>query len=133
MELEEIYFHEVGLRADDEVITYCRIGERSSHSWFALTFLLGMDRVRNYDGSCGSTLRFAAGEMRSAPRLRGHCRLLCQTGRGCRRYRPEANASVEVGAQRAGSGGLSVLLVLKSTVERDSRQPLLKDGSWYSV
>jgi thiosulfate/3-mercaptopyruvate sulfurtransferase len=50
-ELEEIYFNEVGLRADDEVITYCRIGERSSHSWFALTFLLGMDRVRNYDGS----------------------------------------------------------------------------------
>lgn len=50
-ELEEIYFHEVGLRAADEVITYCRIGERSSHSWFALTFLLGMDRVRNYDGS----------------------------------------------------------------------------------
>ena len=50
-ELEEIYFSEVGLRADDKVITYCRIGERSSHSWFALTFLLGMDRVRNYDGS----------------------------------------------------------------------------------
>lgn len=50
-ELEEVYFNEVGLRADDEVITYCRIGERSSHSWFALTFLLGMDKVRNYDGS----------------------------------------------------------------------------------
>jgi thiosulfate/3-mercaptopyruvate sulfurtransferase len=50
-ELEEIYFNEVGLRANDEVITYCRIGERSSHSWFALTFLLGMDKVRNYDGS----------------------------------------------------------------------------------
>jgi thiosulfate/3-mercaptopyruvate sulfurtransferase len=50
-ELEEIYFNEVGLRGDDEVITYCRIGERSSHSWFALTFLLGMDKVRNYDGS----------------------------------------------------------------------------------
>ena len=50
-ELEEIYFNEVGLLADDEVITYCRIGERSSHSWFALTFLLGMDKVRNYDGS----------------------------------------------------------------------------------
>lgn len=49
--LEGIYFSDVGLRADDEVITYCRIGERSSHSWFALTFLLGMDSVRNYDGS----------------------------------------------------------------------------------
>jgi thiosulfate/3-mercaptopyruvate sulfurtransferase len=33
------------------VIAYCRIGERSSHTWFVLTFLLGHDRVRNYDGS----------------------------------------------------------------------------------
>jgi len=33
------------------VIAYCRIGERSSHSWFALTYLLGFDKVRNYDGS----------------------------------------------------------------------------------
>ena len=35
----------------DEVVTYCRIGERSSHSWFVLTYLLGYDKVRNYDGS----------------------------------------------------------------------------------
>ena len=35
----------------DEVVTYCRIGERSSHTWFVLTHLLGFDRVRNYDGS----------------------------------------------------------------------------------
>ncbi|MGO3483131.1 MAG: sulfurtransferase, partial [Cellulosimicrobium funkei] len=34
-----------------EVVTYCRIGERSSHTWFALTYLLGFDKVRNYDGS----------------------------------------------------------------------------------
>jgi thiosulfate/3-mercaptopyruvate sulfurtransferase len=33
------------------VIAYCRIGERSSHSWFALTYLLGFEMVRNYDGS----------------------------------------------------------------------------------
>jgi thiosulfate/3-mercaptopyruvate sulfurtransferase len=36
---------------DDAVITYCRIGERSSHTWFALTYLLGYTDVRNYDGS----------------------------------------------------------------------------------
>jgi thiosulfate/3-mercaptopyruvate sulfurtransferase len=40
-----------GVTADKQVITYCRIGERSSHSWFVLTYLLGYPQVRNYDGS----------------------------------------------------------------------------------
>jgi len=40
-----------GINGADEVITYCRIGERSSHTWFVLKYLLGYDRVRNYDGS----------------------------------------------------------------------------------
>jgi thiosulfate/3-mercaptopyruvate sulfurtransferase len=40
-----------GITPDKDVITYCRIGERSSHSWFVLHELLGYDRVRNYDGS----------------------------------------------------------------------------------
>ena len=38
-------------RTSDEIIAYCRIGERSSHTWFVLTYLLGYDNVRNYDGS----------------------------------------------------------------------------------
>ncbi|MEE8491414.1 MAG: sulfurtransferase [Acidimicrobiia bacterium] len=50
-ELEAIYQDEVGLSKDDDVIAYCRIGERSSHTWFVLTRLLGFPRVRNYDGS----------------------------------------------------------------------------------
>ncbi|MFE5671833.1 sulfurtransferase [Agromyces sp. NPDC056523] len=50
-ELEAIYRDEVGLQDDDEVIAYCRIGERSSHTWFVLTHLLGFEHVRNYDGS----------------------------------------------------------------------------------
>ena len=50
-ELEAIYEGELGLAKRDPVITYCRIGERSSHSWFALSYLLGFDNVRNYDGS----------------------------------------------------------------------------------
>ena len=50
-ELRTIYEKEQGLRPDDDVIAYCRIGERSSHTWFVLTYLLGYDRVRNYDGS----------------------------------------------------------------------------------
>ncbi len=41
----------VGVKPDRETITYCRIGERSSHSWFVLKYLLGYDNVRNYDGS----------------------------------------------------------------------------------
>jgi thiosulfate/3-mercaptopyruvate sulfurtransferase len=50
-ELEAIYLGEAGLAPDDDVIAYCRIGERSSHTWFVLTHLLGFERVRNYDGS----------------------------------------------------------------------------------
>src|ERR1700738_3334788 len=40
-----------GISGNDEVIAYCRIGERSSHTWFVLKYLLGYDNVRNYDGS----------------------------------------------------------------------------------
>jgi len=50
-ELRAIYEGEKGLRASDDVIAYCRIGERSSHTWFVLTRLLGYGTVRNYDGS----------------------------------------------------------------------------------
>jgi thiosulfate/3-mercaptopyruvate sulfurtransferase len=50
-DLRAIYEGDEGLQADDDVIAYCRIGERSSHTWFVLRHLLGYERVRNYDGS----------------------------------------------------------------------------------
>ncbi|WGD36315.1 sulfurtransferase [Lysinibacter sp. HNR] len=50
-ELNQLYRTGAGLSDNDEIIVYCRIGERSSHTWFVLTHLLGFDRVRNYDGS----------------------------------------------------------------------------------
>lgn len=50
-ELRAIYVGEQGLDPAAAVVVYCRIGERSSHSWFALTWLLGWRNVRNYDGS----------------------------------------------------------------------------------
>jgi thiosulfate/3-mercaptopyruvate sulfurtransferase len=50
-ELRAIYEGEQGLRPGHETIVYCRIGERSSHTWFVLTYLLGYPKVRNYDGS----------------------------------------------------------------------------------
>ncbi len=50
-ELEAIYIGEQGLDPSADTIAYCRIGERSSHTWFVLTYLLGFDKVRNYDGS----------------------------------------------------------------------------------
>ncbi len=50
-ELRAIYLEEAGLRPDEDVIVYCRIGERSSHTWFVLKYLLGFENVRNYDGS----------------------------------------------------------------------------------
>ena len=49
--LRRIYADELGLKSDDDIIAYCRIGERSSHTWFVLTHLLGYPQVRNYDGS----------------------------------------------------------------------------------
>jgi thiosulfate/3-mercaptopyruvate sulfurtransferase len=50
-ELDAIYLREQGLAPTDDVVAYCRIGERSSHTWFVLTHLLGFTKVRNYDGS----------------------------------------------------------------------------------
>ena len=50
-ELNAIYRDSAGLTDGDNVIAYCRIGERSSHTWFVLTHLLGFEGVRNYDGS----------------------------------------------------------------------------------
>ena len=49
--LRAIYCDEQALDPNEEVIAYCRIGERSSHTWYVLNYLLGFDNVRNYDGS----------------------------------------------------------------------------------
>jgi thiosulfate/3-mercaptopyruvate sulfurtransferase len=50
-ELELIYIKEQGLKKEEEIIAYCRIGERSSHTWFVLKYLMGFENVKNYDGS----------------------------------------------------------------------------------
>lgn len=50
-ELEAIYRQELAFDPSQSVIAYCRIGERSSHTWFVLRYLLGFENVRNYDGS----------------------------------------------------------------------------------
>jgi thiosulfate/3-mercaptopyruvate sulfurtransferase len=50
-ELESIYLQQKGVDPKRDTIAYCRIGERSSHTWFVLTYLLGLKNVKNYDGS----------------------------------------------------------------------------------
>ena len=50
-DLRAVYTDGAGVDGSEPVITYCRIGERSSHTWFVLTHLMGLDNVRNYDGS----------------------------------------------------------------------------------
>jgi len=50
-QLQDIYLNQAGLADASDVIAYCRIGERSSHTWFVLKYLLGLQTVRNYDGS----------------------------------------------------------------------------------
>lgn len=70
-DLVELYLEGLGIDPKDDVITYCRIGERSSHTWFVLKYLLGVDSVKNYDGSWtewGSAVRvpIATGEQPGA-------------------------------------------------------------------
>lgn len=58
--LHEIYCDELGFNTDQPIIAYCRIGERSSHTWFVLHYLLGFENAKNYDGSWtewGSSVR----------------------------------------------------------------------------
>ena len=50
-DLEEIYLKNAAVDPGRDTIAYCRIGERSSHTWFVLSYLLGLKNVRNYDGS----------------------------------------------------------------------------------
>jgi thiosulfate/3-mercaptopyruvate sulfurtransferase len=50
-DLRTIYINQKGVNPDKDTIAYCRIGERSSHSWFVLKYLLGFKNVKNYDGS----------------------------------------------------------------------------------
>ena len=50
-ELRSIYLEQKGVDANKDTIAYCRIGERSSHTWFVLKYLLGLNNVKNYDGS----------------------------------------------------------------------------------
>jgi thiosulfate/3-mercaptopyruvate sulfurtransferase len=49
--LRKIYMEDNKLNPNDDIVAYCRIGERSSHTWFVLRYLLGFAKVRNYDGS----------------------------------------------------------------------------------
>ena len=49
--LREVYQEGAGISPADDVVVYCRIGERSSHTWFVLRYLLGYPSVKNYDGS----------------------------------------------------------------------------------
>ena len=50
-DLVSLYIDKQGFQSGDDIITYCRIGERSSHTWFVMKYLLGFDNVKNYDGS----------------------------------------------------------------------------------
>ena len=50
-DLESIYLQQKGVDRSRDTIAYCRIGERSSHTWFVLKYLLGLNNVKNYDGS----------------------------------------------------------------------------------
>ncbi|MBI2924541.1 MAG: sulfurtransferase [Verrucomicrobia bacterium] len=50
-DLKAIYLDQKGVDPQKDTIAYCRIGERSSHTWFVLKYLLGIDNVKNYDGS----------------------------------------------------------------------------------
>ena len=67
-ELRKIYCDEKRLSPSKPTIAYCRIGERSSHTWFALKYLLGFDNVRNYDGSVDRVGQHGGGADREVTR-----------------------------------------------------------------
>jgi thiosulfate/3-mercaptopyruvate sulfurtransferase len=67
-ELRELYRSE-GVTGDRPIVTYCRIGERSSHSWFVLKYLLGYPDVRNYDGSWTEWGNLVGVEIETGPRV----------------------------------------------------------------
>ena len=93
-DLEAIYLTEQGLSPDDDVIAYCRIGERSSHTWFVLTHLLGFGHVRNYDGSWtewGNTVR--------VPIVQGSERGRCDA---CPRRSPSSSTTSPTSGRRSG-------------------------------
>src|ERR1051325_11450746 len=80
-ELAKIYFDQCGVSPDKDTVVYCRIGERSSHTWFVLTYLLGLNNVRNYKGS------WRSGVTRSARRLKK------ARSRSAKRIRPKPLAT----------------------------------------
>jgi thiosulfate/3-mercaptopyruvate sulfurtransferase len=59
--LRQIYLEQKGVDPNKDTIAYCRIGERSSHTWFVLTYLLGLKKVRNYDGSLDRVWKLVGG------------------------------------------------------------------------
>src|SRR6185369_12709829 len=67
-DLESIYLQQKGVDRNRDTIAYCRIGERSSHTWFVLKYLLGLNNVKNYDGSWTEY-----GNIVAAPIERGEC------------------------------------------------------------
>ncbi len=68
-ELERIYA-EAGITGSRPIVTYCRIGERSSHSWFVLRYLLGFDSVKNYDGSWTEWGNLVGADVETGPTTR---------------------------------------------------------------
>jgi len=83
-ELKSLY-ESKGITSDKEIITYCRLGERSSHSWFVLKYLLGYAHVRNYDGSWaewGNTIRTPVEKFRYQGAVSGERRARSSTSLG---------------------------------------------------
>lgn len=70
-ELEELY-RSRGVDPDGEVVTYCRIGERSSHTWFVLHHLLGFENVKNYDGSWTEWGNLVGNPIETGEEIKGH-------------------------------------------------------------
>jgi thiosulfate/3-mercaptopyruvate sulfurtransferase len=102
-ELEDLYIKQCGLSRRAPVVAYCRIGERSSHTWFVLKYLLGFPKVKNYDGSWTEWGNLVGMPIAKGvyPKPAGHAGT--PAGQGSQTSRSQEASAVPSAAQGSGS------------------------------
>ncbi len=127
---------ELGLKANDDIVAYCRIGERSSHTWFVLSQLLGLHHVRNYDGSWvewGNSVRVPIERSSEPGPTPASRRSASKKPWPCRPGSPRSSRSSPHLLARAAPGGAAGLLAAGAAAARAPGRPPRGDGAGAGV